>query len=105
MLTYIQALERGRLGMPYEATKVSLLRILGNGLFPERSAPPVRELQPHLYSAAHDQAPWAQGAPRASPARKDTTKGGGLASDGVLALTCMGGHDTPFRLPASVCLG
>jgi hypothetical protein len=80
MLTYIQALERGRLGMPYEAAKVSLLRILGNGLFPERSAPPVRELQPHLYSAAHEQAPWAQGARRASPARKGAlTRGGGLA--------------------------
>jgi hypothetical protein len=43
----------------YEATKVPALRIVADGSLPERSAPPVRELQPHLYPAAHEQAPWA----------------------------------------------
>jgi hypothetical protein len=43
----------------YEATEVPALRILGDGSVPERSTPPLRELQPDLYPAAHEEAPWA----------------------------------------------
>lgn len=58
-LAYTQPCGCVRVRSVYEATEMPALRILPNGSLPERSAPPVRKLQPRLYPAAHEEAPWA----------------------------------------------
>lgn len=60
-LTNTQPFGCVRLRTAYEATKVSPLQVVQCSSLPERSPPPLRELQPYLYSAAHEEASRAQG--------------------------------------------
>lgn len=60
-LTYTQPFGCVRLRTAYEATKVSPLQVVQCSSLPERSAPPLRELQPYLYPAAHEETSRAQG--------------------------------------------
>lgn len=60
-LTYTEPFGCVRLRAAYEATKVSPLQVVQCSSLPERSAPPLRELQPYLYPAAHEEASRAQG--------------------------------------------
>jgi len=103
-LTYTQPFGCARLRTAYEATKVLPLRILPNGSLPERSTPPLRELQPYLYPAAFEEASRAQGEHR-TPTLREGTFGRvrWLTLGGVLALTSTAGHDMCFNLSASLC--
>jgi len=60
-LTYTQPFGCVRLRVAYEATKVSPLQVVQSSSLPERSPPPLRELQPYLYSAAFEETSRAQG--------------------------------------------
>ena len=60
-LTYTEPFGCVRLSAAYEATKVSPLQVVQCSSLPERSAPPLRELQPYLYPAAHEETSRAQG--------------------------------------------